>query len=150
LTGSSSTARLSRLEVMVWVSVVITGATAWTWMLSVTAPTSRAALTRTDLPGARGTWPAWKVRKPAASIGDPVGSGLQVERFVVALGVGLQGDGSVLPRLVMVTFAEGTTAPLESVTVPRMLPKVDCAGSMAGAKSNSNNPFLIGVLASAM
>src|SRR6266568_7956208 len=43
--------------------------------------------------------------------------------------------------LVMTIFACGTTAPVESVTVPKMVPNVDCARRAAGSMTTAAANF---------
>ena len=69
--------------------------------------------------------------------GDGVMSDRKKREAVVAGAVGLVVRFSLVPRLVRVMVALGTTAPVASVTVPRMSAVVSCAKAAEVNRSKS-------------
>jgi hypothetical protein len=91
--------RVSRLDAIVCVSVVITGAIAWTVRLSVTEPTSSVGVDADHLPGVQGHLGGFECLEPGRLDRYRVNARLEVERLVVALRAGLNRNRRILRKV---------------------------------------------------
>ena len=131
LRGRSWSCCSSRPREMAWLSsVMLLIASAVTVTVSFRLPTVSVTSTRA-VPAARRTTPVLSnFLKFVRHDLDPVGPGSEVCRFVAALRIGLDRPGHAgRSRRRSSTAAPGTTLPWGSTTVPRMVPRNDCAAA---------------------